>query len=191
MNRYHRWYCRSDRWKSTLDSAVLPWVLRDYPLGDHLLEVGPGPGLTTDLLRQRVPAMTCIEIDERLAASLAGRMRGSNVTVELGDATRMLFADASFSSAVALTMLHHVPSSSMQDRLISEVFRVLKPSSVFLGSDSTVSLSFRVAHLFDTMVLVEPATFGKRLESAGFEDVAVREGKGAFRWRARKPATTS
>jgi SAM-dependent methyltransferase len=191
MNRYHRWYCRSDRWKSTLDSAVLPWVLRDYPLGDHLLEVGPGPGLTTDLLRQRVPAMTCIEIDERLAASLAGRMRGSNVTVELGDATRMLFADASFSSAVALTMLHHVPSSSMQDRLISEVFRVLKPSSVFLGSDSTVSLSFRVAHLFDTMVLVEPATLGKRLESAGFEDVAVREGKGAFRWRARKPATTS
>jgi ubiquinone/menaquinone biosynthesis C-methylase UbiE len=162
-------------------------VLRDYPLGDALLEIGPGPGLTTDLLRQRVPAMTCIEVDDRLAASLAKRMQGTNVTVEHGDATSMPFQDESFSAAVALTMLHHVPSSAMQDSLLREAFRVLRPGGVFLGMDSTMSLSFRLAHVFDTMVVVNPDTFVGRLQAAGFSDLAVRTGKGAFRWRAQKP----
>ncbi len=188
MNRYHRWYCRSAKWQSRLDQTVLPWVLRDYPLGDKLLEIGPGPGLTTDLLRQRVPAMTCIEIDDRLAAALSERTKGSNVTVEHGDATDMPFAEGTFSSAVALTMLHHVPSAAMQDRLLAEAFRVLQPGGIFLGMDSTPSLRFRLVHLFDTMVVVDPDTFSSRLQAAGFDDVSVREGDGAFRWRARKPA---
>jgi ubiquinone/menaquinone biosynthesis C-methylase UbiE len=84
-------------------------------------------------------------------------------------------------------MLHHVPSSAMQDSLLREAFRVLRPGGVFLGMDSTMSLSFRLAHVFDTMVVVNPDTFVGRLQAAGFSDLAVRTGKGAFRWRAQKP----
>jgi hypothetical protein len=51
-----------------------------------------------------------------------------------------------------------------------------------------VNLKFRLYHLFDTMVVIDPGSFVKRLEAAGFTDVAVREGKGAFRFRAKKPA---
>lgn len=187
MNLYHRRYCSSAKWGQALQSTVLPWVLRDYDLGDAVLEIGPGPGLATDILRHKFPSLTCIEIDERLASSLKQRMAGTNVRVEEGDATAMPFASNTFSGALSMTMLHHVPSAELQDRLLSEAFRVLQPGGTFAGSDSTVNLKFRLAHLFDTMVLVDPKTFARRLERAGFTDVAVREGKGAFRFRARKP----
>jgi hypothetical protein len=67
-----------------------------------------------------VPRLTAIEIDERLAASLKMRLAGTNVTVIEGDATAMPFPDASFSAAISFTMLHHVPSSGLQDRLLAE-----------------------------------------------------------------------
>jgi len=187
MNLYHRWYCRSAKWARQMEETVLPWVIRDYELGADVLEIGPGPGLATDLLRQRYAKLTCIEIDEKLASSLKERMAGTNVAVEQGDATAMPFADGSFSGAISMTMLHHVPSAGLQDRLLAEAFRVLKPGGVFVGSDSTANLKFRIAHVLDTMVLVPAETFASRLEAAGFEDVAVRPGNGAFRFRARRP----
>jgi SAM-dependent methyltransferase len=91
------------------------------------------------------------------------------------------------SGAVSLTMLHHVPSPALQDRLLAEVRRVLKPGGVFAGSDSRWSLGFHLIHLWDTMVLVEPESFAARLEAAGFTDVSVKVAKRAFRFRARRP----
>ena len=64
---------------------------------------------------------------------------------------------------------------------------MLRPGGWFLGSDSTPSLVFRLAHLFDTMVLVDADSFGARLERAGFGEVKVGSAKGAFRFRARRP----
>ena len=51
MNRCHRFLCRSGIWKRTLERDIFPWVLERAQLGDEVLEIGPGPGLTTDLLR--------------------------------------------------------------------------------------------------------------------------------------------
>ncbi|MGD0124664.1 MAG: rRNA adenine N-6-methyltransferase family protein [Terriglobia bacterium] len=87
MNRIHRWLCRSASWRRELEENVMPWVLEGVDLGTGVLEVGPGPGLTTDILRPRIAHLTAIEIDSALALSLAARMRGSNVTVIQGDAT--------------------------------------------------------------------------------------------------------
>jgi len=66
------------------------------------------------------------------------------------------------------------------------VFRVLRPGAVFAGSDSTSSVIFRAAHLFDTMVLVDPDGLGARLQDAGFTDVLVERGKAAFRFQGAK-----
>jgi SAM-dependent methyltransferase len=184
MNRFHRWYCRTDRWRRTVHESLMPWVLHDADLGAHVLEVGPGPGLTTDVLRTRVPALTALEIDPALAAALRRRTALTNVTVVEGDGTAMPFADGTFTGAVSCTMLHHVPSAALQDRLLAEVRRVLRPGAVFVGSDSTTSVVFRLAHLFDTMVLVDPDAFAARLQRAGFTDVTVRRAERAFRFRA-------
>jgi 16S rRNA A1518/A1519 N6-dimethyltransferase RsmA/KsgA/DIM1 with predicted DNA glycosylase/AP lyase activity len=99
MNQIHRWLCRSARWKKVLEEAILPAVVNGVNLGDNLLEVGPGPGLTTDWLRRRLPQLTAVEIDRQLAHSLATRMRGANVRVIRGDGAALPFKDHSFSGA--------------------------------------------------------------------------------------------
>lgn len=184
MNRIHRWYCKSPFWRKALDTGLVPWALKGADLGDDVLEVGPGPGLTTDLLRQRFSRITSIEIDPKLAASLAGRLKNTAVRVVEGDATDMPFEDQSFTGAVSFTMLHHVPSHQLQDRLLKEVHRVLKPGGVFVGTDSTWSRLFQLFHVFDTMVVVDPNTFEGRLKAAGFSDVRVDLARRAFRFRA-------
>ena len=185
MNRFHRWYCRTGHWRHAIQDEILPWALRGVDLGDHALEVGPGPGLTTDILAQRVPHLTAVEIDPDLANRLRDRFAGTNVRVEQGDATSLSFPDGVFTGAVSFTMLHHVPSIELQDRLLGEVRRVLAPGATFAGSDSRTSAVFRLAHVADTMVLVDPDTFAGRLAAAGFDGIEVQAGKSAFRFRAR------
>lgn len=186
MNTLHRWYCRTGHWKQTVTDALLPWALRGVELGDDVLEVGPGPGLTTDVLRHRAARLTAVEIDDHLAASLTERMRGTNVTVVHGDATRLPFPNASFSGAVCFTMLHHVPSVELQDELLAQVARVLRPGATFAGSDSRTSLMFRLIHINDTLVPVPPETFAARLERHGFRDVAVKAHDRTFRFHATR-----
>jgi SAM-dependent methyltransferase len=85
-------------------------------------------------------------------------------------------------------MLHHIPSTSLQNRLLMEVHRILKPNGIFAGTDSIDSRYFGLLHLFDTCVLVDPETFSDRLSAAGFQDVQVDVNPYAFRFRARKPS---
>jgi ubiquinone/menaquinone biosynthesis C-methylase UbiE len=186
MNRLHRWLCRSDRWRSTV-AQRLPWSIGDTDLGPNVLEIGPGPGLTTDKLRTWVPRLTALEIDPTLASSLSSRLKGSTVEIIEGDATEMPFADSEFSGAVSFTMLHHVPSQELQNKVLAEVLRVLKPGGFFVGSDSLQNWFMRVIHIGDTLVPVNPDTFGARLVSAGFEVLEVQKNLQAFRFRARRP----
>jgi SAM-dependent methyltransferase len=190
MNRLHRWLCRSDRWRSTV-AQRLPWAICETDLGANVLEIGPGPGLTTDLLRTSVPRLTALEIDAALVSSLSSRLRGSNVQVIEGDATGMPFGESEFSGAVSFTMLHHVPSQELQNKVLAEVLRVLKPGGFFVGSDSLQNWFMRIIHIGDALVPVNPDTFGERLESAGFEVLEVQENSQAFRFRARRPPAST
>lgn len=187
MNQLHRWLCNSDRWRGTLQQRV-PWVIAEADLGPNVLEIGSGPGLTTDLLRTAVPRLTALEIDPKLAASLSSRLAKSNVRVIEGDATHMPFGNSEFSSAVSFTMLHHVPSSELQDQVLREVWRVLKPGGFFLGSDSLQSWWMRIIHIGDTLVPVNPENFGCRLQHAGFDVLEIQRNTETFRFRARRPA---
>ena len=184
MNRFHRWYCQSDRWRRAVRSELVPWALKGIELGDDVLEVGPGPGLVTDVLAKRAVRLTSVEIDARMAEALAQRKRGTQVRVIHADATDLPFPDSSFSGAVSFTMLHHVPSTELQDRLFSEVRRVLRPGALFAGSDSTPSPLFNLAHWFDTLVPVDPAGLAERLLTAGFSSAEVRPAAHAFRFCA-------
>lgn len=186
MNRFHHWFCRSGIWKKTLEIETFPWVFKEVELGSHILEVGPGPGLTTDLLRQRFQQVTALEIDHQLAQSLKKRLEQTKVQVVEGDATAMPFTDHSFSGVVSMNMLHHIPSAELQDRLLREVLRVLNPNGMFVGTDGTENLAFRLMHVQDTMTPVNPDSFGERLAKAGFQDVLIEKRLGRFRFQARR-----
>lgn len=188
MNRLHHWILNSEYWKRTVMQEIVPWGLAGVKLGDNVLEIGPGPGVTTDLLRRSHPRVTCIEIDSKLADGLRRRLGDGNVTVVTGDATALPFPDNSFTGAVAFTMLHHVPSPKLQDLILQEVCRVLRPGGVFAGTDSRWSLMMPIVHLFDTMVLVPPESMSARLQAAGFTQVTVESSKSRFRFSACKPS---
>jgi SAM-dependent methyltransferase len=189
MNWFHRQVCRSGRWRRRLQGELLPWALEGVNLGDDVLEVGPGPGVTTDLLRGRTRRLTVLEVDAAAAASLSKRLDGSGVRgvrVVHGDGAAMPFADGSFSGVVAFTMLHHVPTAALQDRLLAEARRVLRAGGVFAGFDGVGSLLFRLIHIGDTYNPVNPDSLGRRLEAAGFADAAVERGWARFRFRATR-----
>lgn len=187
MNRIHRWICRSEQWKRKLETQVLPWTLEGADLGEDVLEIGPGPGLTTDILSRRVPHLTAVELDARLARQARWRVDGESARIVRGDGTALPFKSGCFSGAVCFTMLHHVPSADLQNRLLAEAARVLRPGGVFTGVDSLGSLRMQILHLWDTLVPIDPATFGARLERAGFANPRITVDGSRFRFTARKP----
>jgi SAM-dependent methyltransferase len=174
MNLLHRLLCRSALWRWTVERCVIPWVLEGLDPGADVLELGSGPGLTTDVLRERTARLTAVELDPRLAASLQERMKSTNVEVVETDATAMPFPDGSFSAVLSFTMLHHVPSATLQDQLLAEAGRVLRPGGVFAGTDTAPGVLLRLAHIGDTRVPVDPATLSHRLETAGFDELKAR-----------------
>jgi hypothetical protein len=63
---------------------------------------------------------------------------------------------------------------------------VLRPGGTFAGSDSRVNLRFRLLHIGDTMVAVDPETLPDRLRAAGLEDVDVDVVPRSLRFRATR-----
>jgi ubiquinone/menaquinone biosynthesis C-methylase UbiE len=173
VNAEHLRLCASAEWKETVEREILPWALGNHALGDDVLEVGPGPGLTTDVLRTRVPKLTAVEVDARLAVKLQQRLAGTNVDVVHADATQLPFEPGRFSAATCFTMLHHVPSVALQDQLLRELRRVLRPGGVLVGVDSVESPEWWTLHLGDICVPVKPDEVATRLRDAGFVDVEV------------------
>jgi SAM-dependent methyltransferase len=188
MNFMHRRICSSQDWAKNVRERSLPWSLTGVELGANLLEIGPGYGATTRVLVDLAPSVTAVEVDARSAQDLQREFDGK-ARILHGDGSRMSLPDQEFSSVVCFTMLHHVPTRPMQDGIFAEAFRVLRPGGVFAGSDSRLSLRFRLLHIGDTMNVVDPDELPERLRRAGFEDVEVTLREGAFRFQAKKPST--
>jgi SAM-dependent methyltransferase len=187
VNLSHRRLCSSPEWARIVEEKMLPRVLVGVELGDDVLELGPGYGATTKVLAASVPRLTALEIDPHLAAGLREQLGGRIEVVE-GDATRMPFDTDRFSAVLAFTMLHHVPSASLQDAVFRETCRVLRPGGVFVGRDSRPGWRLRLLHVFDTLVLLDPDELPGRLREAGFDPVEVIADDLDLRFVGRAPA---
>jgi SAM-dependent methyltransferase len=191
VNEGHLQGLASDRWARFLQDELLPWALDDVDLGANVLEVGPGPGRTTDLLRERCERLTAVEVDESLADALATRTRGTNVEVRCADGAELPFDDGTFSGACCFVMLHHVPTSDHQDRLLREVGRVLAGGAWFVGADGIASDDLASRHVDDTYNPVDPASLSERLTAAGFGSVRVQERNGMYAFAACRDGATA
>src|SRR6185295_16824208 len=89
MNKAHLVYCSSDEWADAVKRWIIPGALAGVELLGRVLEVGPGPGRTTEVLREMTPELTAVEIDTDLARSLAERLGGAGVRVVQGDGTAL------------------------------------------------------------------------------------------------------
>jgi ubiquinone/menaquinone biosynthesis C-methylase UbiE len=187
VNRAHALICSSRWWARTVERELLPWGLSRVELGEDVLEIGPGFGATTRVLARQLPKLTVLELEPSYCERLRRRL-GERVEVVQGDATQMPFPSGRFSGVVAFTMLHHLPTRELQDRLLGEVSRVLAPGGVFAGTDSLgTGAIFRLLHVRDTLVPVAPDELPQRLLAVGLVDPQVRQGGRSFRFRARTP----
>jgi SAM-dependent methyltransferase len=187
MNRAHAVICSSGWWASTVKRNLLPWGLAGVELGENVLEIGPGFGATTRVLARRSGSLTVIELSDDYCKRLRQALDG-DVEIVQADATDMPFADDRFSGIACFTMLHHVPSRELQDRLLKEVSRVLRPGGIFAGTDSIgTGRAFKLLHVRDTLVPVIPDELPARLEAGGFVEPIVETDGRSFRFHARKP----
>jgi ubiquinone/menaquinone biosynthesis C-methylase UbiE len=173
MNENHARVCTSPEWAEHIQTSVLPTLTRDIDLGGQMLEIGPGPGAATEWLRTRVSKLTAIEVDEAAAALLSTRYADGNVEIVAGSAAELSYPDASFDFVGCFTMLHHVPTLAMQNKILAEACRVLRPGGVLIGSDSLASTDLHHFHADDTYNPVEPASVLSRLQTVGFGNVTV------------------
>ena len=188
MRSEHTAFLASELWADMLRTDLLPWLTAQGDLGDDVLEIGPGPGLTTDILREMAARVTAIELDANLADALAGRLAGGNVEVLHGDATDTGMSADRFSSVTSFHMLHHVPSRDLQDALFAEACRVLRPGGMFLVADALDEDWLRQRHVEEgeTFVPLDPATVSDRLREAGFADTDTMQNDYQLLVRARK-----
>jgi SAM-dependent methyltransferase len=167
-------FCASEDWRRMVQDDILPEALQGIELGDAVLEIGPGPGFTTDILRTMTAHLTAVELDEGLASKLATRLAGGNVEVVVGDATSLAYEADRFTGAASFNMLPHIAPAAAQDRVFSELARVLVPGSILVAVDGTYNEGTAAFHEGDTYNPIPPGDLERRLGRAGFEDVEVR-----------------
>ena len=85
-------------------------------------------------------------------------------------------------------MLHHVPTSALQNALLAGVLRALRPGGTLIGSDGLASDRLHKLHEGDTYNPVEPAAFLTRLQTVGFGEITLTV-RDRLLFRARKPAS--
>jgi SAM-dependent methyltransferase len=191
MNRMEHFFCSTSLWQRMTHRFLLPWVLSGAPLGDHVLEIGAGYGAATGHLLKLAPRVTSLEYDPRLLSKLTAKHQCAELTTLCGDAARLPFADQSFSSVVAILVLHHLKSRELQDRAFVEVHRVLRPGGSFFAFEINDGWIHRVAHYRSTFTPVTPGSAFARLTQAGFSKISVDFRSGGYRVNAHRAAETT
>ena len=186
MNTLENWFCATGFWRIVTQHKLLPWMISESVLGEHVLELGAGPGAGTAELRRLAPRVTSIEYSHAFAAGLAHRTPGAPAAVVQGDAAMLPFADSSFSAAIAILMVHHLQSRELQNRAFGEIRRVLRHGGVFLAFEIQDGWLQRAIHRHSTFVPVSAASMPASLSLAGFARVTVDIRFGGFLVRARR-----
>jgi SAM-dependent methyltransferase len=174
MNAAHLEFCSSPEWRAMVEEIVLPAALPASGLGDDVIEIGPGPGFTTDILRNRARRVTAVELDPALAKALATRLADTNVDVVQGDAAALDLPDGRFTGAASFNMLHHVPTRAAQDQVFAELARVLQSGGVLAVADAVPRDGLDAFHEGDTYNPIDPAALPDRLAQAGFTAIDVQ-----------------
>lgn len=186
VNNKHENLCSSPEWAAHLQTELLPRLTAGIELGDDLIELGPGYGAATDWLSRRVRRLTAVEVDPATAKSLAERYRDGNVIVLVGDGGNANLEPASYDSAAAFTMLHHVPTAHKQLTLLARLLDLLRPGGVLIGADSLASTDLHEFHSGDVYNPIDPARLLILLQTIGFAPIAIRVGH-EMTFTAHKP----
>lgn len=145
--------------------------------GSTCLEIGAGKGVGLLLIKKYLDCSRLIGIDIDPAMVRAARklissppawaknMRADKIEVLVEDATRLSFKDVSFDAAFNFDVLVHIKEWR---RVISEVFRVLKPGGIYSFEDFLLPRSRLLFHGYLGHVPITETELKKALKDTGF-----------------------
>jgi len=114
-----------------LMAVLVSRLLAELPRDGLCLEIGIGTGRIALPLARRGVRVVGVDISLEMLRKLVDKAGASSPLVAIADATRLPFADDTFSSAVAAHVLHLIPGWKAA---IDEVTRVVVPGGVLLAS---------------------------------------------------------
>lgn len=184
MNSLENWFCATRFWRRMTEQRWLPWLLQDAHLGEYVLEVGAGPGAATGELARRARRVTSLEYSHKFCAKLRSEIGAQSVVQ--GDASALPFLSNTFTSALAVLMLHHLRSPESQDATFAEIFRVLRPGGFFVALEIDDGWLTKALHFRSTFVPVSPRRLPTQLSAVGFAKVDIQRRSGGFAVHAMK-----
>ena len=110
--------------------------------GGRVLDIGGGSGMVSRLV-SREPDTECVCIDISLPM-----LTHAFVPSVQADALALPFQDGSFDLVVAAAFFHHLPGE--EDKLLGEIFRVLKPGGRMVGYDPSANCLQNRIFMMDT-----------------------------------------
>lgn len=93
----------------------------------YLLDVGSSTGIIDNFLAQHFKKVVGTDIDKKAVKSAQKHFRKNNLKFKVGDAMKLEFRDNSFDVVTCLHIYEHVPNDN---KLMREIYRVLKPGGV-------------------------------------------------------------
>ena len=106
--------------------------------GEHVLEIGCGQGVGTQIILEQFGAahVTAIDLDPAMIDHARERLRdhGDKVALRTGDAEHIDAPDDSFDAVFDFGIIHHIPNWRAS---IEEVHRVIRPSGRFYFEEVT------------------------------------------------------
>jgi len=154
------------------------------PLATMCLRLAPARALRRKSLRRLTSRVTSLEWSHAFAADLAALDLDGKGCVLQGDAATLPFANESFSSAIAVLVLHHLRSREQQDRALCEIYRVLRPGGVFFAAEIPDGWLQRAIHWKSTFIPLASATIPARLAAAGFSHMTMASRRVGFQFQA-------
>jgi ubiquinone/menaquinone biosynthesis C-methylase UbiE len=163
--------------------------------GGHVLEVGCGRGVGTELLLDGfgVASVDAFDLDPKMVERARTRLsaHGSRVKLWVGDVTAIEAEDETYDAVFDFGIIHHVLDWR---RALAEIHRVLAPGGRFFAEEV---LRRFILHPVSRRFLDHPVTdrfdrdgFALALEQTGLEMVATDALGDYFAWFiAKKPAS--
>jgi ubiquinone/menaquinone biosynthesis C-methylase UbiE len=121
-----------------------------------VLDVACGPGILSAAIAKSARDVVAFDLTPQMLKKAAQRCAGlANVSFREGNAAELPFADASFDAVVTRLSVHHFDRPG---RVMSEIFRVLRPGGSFVVADVIASEQPAEAELMNAIeILRDPS----------------------------------